>query len=202
VRGHGRFLGCNIGVITDPVYEDSWWGEGEVKIWLGNDQHPTLCGTGTEDYIGTAWGQGVYAHRSQGCPLADKERRHWAFYRYHVDDPVYFDGGCKVAIQTIGGAKKPKAIELKKKGAALIPVSIASGTMVPQMQLLDLPQPVDLEAPSIPDGWCNFWRQDDWSATAYFYLASPGGVLPPLPPASQRTAGLTAEGDTQKRADG
>lgn len=199
VKGSGRFLGCNIGVITDPVYGDAWWGEGEVKIWLGDDEHATLCGTGTEDYIGTAWGQGAYAHRSQGCLVADKENRHWAFYRYHIDDPIYFDDGCKVAIQTIGGIHKPKVIELKKNGARLIPVAIGSCSMTPPTLLLDLPQPVDLE--SVPDGWCNFWRQDDWSSAAYFYLDSPGGVLGPPAAASQRVAGLSATSNSEARAD-
>jgi hypothetical protein len=73
--------------------------------------------------------------------------------------------------------------------------------MSPAALLLDLPQPIDLEAPSLPNGWCNFWRQDDWSCTAYFYLDSPAGVLPPIAPATLRVAGLTATGDTQARAD-
>jgi hypothetical protein len=201
VRGNGRFLGCNLGVITDPVYGDAWWGEGEVKVWFGDDENPTLCGTGTEDYIGTAWGQGAYAHRAQGCLVADREKGYWAFYRFHLDDPVYFDGGCKVAIQTIGGCEKSKVIELKKSGSPLIPVAIGMGTMAPQVLLLDLPQPVDLEAASIPDGWCNFWRQDDWSSTAYFYLDSPVGLLPPLAPVFQRVAGLSDTDDAQARAD-
>jgi hypothetical protein len=36
VNGKGRFLGCNMGIITDPSYSKSWFGEGEVKcIWMG-----------------------------------------------------------------------------------------------------------------------------------------------------------------------
>jgi len=202
VRGNGRFLGCNIGLITDPIYEDTWWGEGEVKIWLGDDENPTLCGTGAEDYIGTAWGQGTFAHKSQGCLLADRENRLWAFYRYHLDDPVYFDGACKVAIQTMGGGEKDKVIEVRRKGARLIPASYYSGVpMSDPVLFFDLPQPLDLSELPHPGGWCNFWRQDDWSAAAYFYLDSPGGVLPPLAPATQRMAGLTAAGDAQARAD-
>jgi len=59
VKGRGRFLGVNLGVIANPAYENSWWGEGEVKMYLdGDEAHPTLAGTGTEDYVGTAWGLG------------------------------------------------------------------------------------------------------------------------------------------------
>jgi hypothetical protein len=47
-------------VIADiEKYGKSWWGEGEVKIYIdGDTDHPTLSGTGTEDYIATGWGQG------------------------------------------------------------------------------------------------------------------------------------------------
>jgi hypothetical protein len=181
VSGAGRFLGCNIGVMRNPAYEDTWWGEGEVKVWFGADKHPTLCGTGTEDYIGTAWGQGSFSQRTQGCPIADSAGGQWAFYRYHIDDPIHFDDACRVAIQTIGGAGKEKVMELLAKGAELIPVSIdPSDRSAALVRLMDRDQPVDLQDPGIPAGWCNFWRQDDWSSTAYFYLDSPSSALPEL----------------------
>jgi hypothetical protein len=202
VPGGGRFLGCNLGVIADPGYAGAWWGEGEVKFRFGDDAHPTLCGTGTEDYIGTGWGQGFYAHRTQGCLVADRERRQWAFYRYHIDDPVYFDEGCEVAIQTIGGCGKTNAVDLQQKGMALIPVSIDTGEEGGFVRLMDMEQPIDLQSPSIPEGWCNFWRQDDWSSTAYFYLDSPEGVLPPIAPVQARVAGLRDDEDAGLRADG
>src|SRR5689334_15514685 len=70
VAGRGRYLGANLGVIVDGHrYGATWWGEGEVKIYLDGDrERPTLNGTGTEDYIGTGYGQGAYAHRFQGAP--------------------------------------------------------------------------------------------------------------------------------------
>jgi len=54
INGKGRFLGCNIGVRQNPCCTNFWWGEGEVKVYLdGDTEYPTLCGTGTEDYIGS-----------------------------------------------------------------------------------------------------------------------------------------------------
>ncbi len=202
VSGKGRFLGSNMGVIANPIYEKAWWGEGEVKIWFGDDEFPTLCGTGTEDYIGTAWGQKTYSNRTQGCLVGDDVNRHWTFYRYHIDDPVYFDDGCRIAIQTIGGWWKKDVIGLVEKGAALIPVSIDGDKMVPVEYLATRKQPIDLQDPALPAGWCNFWRQDDWSATAYFYLDSPEGQLPALPAASFRAAGLATNIPQVARADG
>jgi hypothetical protein len=202
VPGVGRFLGCNAGIITNPIYDKAWWGEGEVKVWFGSEKSPTLCGTGAEDYLGTAWGQGAYAHRTQGCLIADDKRRHWSFYRYHVDDPIYFEDGCEVAIQTIGGWWKKDALVLLDHGAPMIPVSIDLDKMIPVELLAIREQPVDLHDPTIPAGWCNFWRQDDWSATSYFYLDSPAGVLPPIAPPDFRTRGLEATADASARADG
>jgi hypothetical protein len=201
VKGSGRFLGCNLGIIADVAYDGTWWGEGEVKCRFGGEEHPTLCGTGTEDYIGTGWGQGAYGHRTQGCLIADKARRQWAFYRYHIDDPIYFDDGCEVAIQTIGGSGKSHVAELQSRGVPLIPVTIDTGAEGGFLCLMDQEQPVDLHAASIPEGWCNFWRQDDWSSTAYFYLDSPEGALPPIAPARARAAGLEPAGDPEARAD-
>jgi hypothetical protein len=201
VTGNGRFLGCNLGIIADARYEGTWWGEGEVKCWFGGDEHPTLCGTGTEDYIGTGWGQGCYAHRTQGCLLADRNARQWAFYRYHLDDPIFFDEACKVAIQTIGGSGKEKVLELQERGVPLLPVTIDTGAPGGFIRLLEREQPVDLRDPALPEGWCNFWRQDDWSGTAYFYLDSPGGVLPAIAPVAARAAGLSASADASERAD-
>jgi hypothetical protein len=175
VPGSGRFLGCNVGVTTHPQYGDAWWGEGEVKVWLGDEEYPTLCGTGTEDYIGTGWGQGAYAQQTQGCPIADKEARQWAFYRYHLPDPIYFDDGCRVSIQTIGGTTRERVMEMQKDNVPLIPVSIDTGQPGGFICLMNLPQPVDLATQ--PEGWCNFWRQDTWCATAYFYHQSAEGVL-------------------------
>lgn len=201
VSGAGRFLGCNLGVIAHPGYKGSWWGEGEVKVRFGDDENPTLCGTGTEDYIGTGWGQGAYGHRTQGCLIADRENRQWAFYRYHIDDPIYFDDGCEVTIQTIGGSGKSHVIEMKKSGMPLIPVSVDTGEAGGFTRLMDLPQPVDLEDTAIPDHWTNFWRQDDWCGTAYFYLDSPEGTQPPIAPVEERAAGLTLVEDPTVGAD-
>jgi len=187
VEGSGRFLGSNVGVVASPIYEGSWWGEGEVKVWFGEDKSPTLCGSGTEDYIGTGWGQGLFTNRTQGCLLADTAGGRWAFYRYHIDDPIYFDGACQVAIQTIGGNGVKKIVELIDKGAPIIPVSVdfdAKGFV----RLLD-PPGVDIR--TLDNGWVNFWRQDDWSATAYFYLDRPSSNLPPLAQLAERTRGMS-----------
>ena len=59
LNGKGRFLGMSVGLITDSSYQKSWWGEGEVKMYIdGDGKYPTINGTGAEDYMGSAWGLG------------------------------------------------------------------------------------------------------------------------------------------------
>jgi len=98
IEGEGRFLGTVCGV--RPLQAE-WWGEGEIKIYLdGEDKLPTICGTGTEDYVGTAWGLGEHYAFYQGCPYYKDNLV--SFYRWHVPDPVYFHESIKVTIQQIG----------------------------------------------------------------------------------------------------
>ncbi len=202
VRGAGRFLGCNMGIIVSPLYSAAWWGEGEVKFWLDDDREfPTLCGTGLEDYVGSAWGLGAYTNRLQGCSIADKARGQWAMYRLHLDDPVFFDHSCRVCVQTIGGAPKQRVKELLDSGAPLIPVTLSSPDGPVGLKFLEATAPVKPTAPDLPEGWVNFYRQDDWSATAYFYLNTPENGLPVLPPAAERSAGLDGSGWANARAD-
>ena len=66
LRGPGRYLGMTGGV---RPFDRHWWGEGEVKVFLDGEDQPTICGTGTEDYLGSAWSMGVFASPESGAPL-------------------------------------------------------------------------------------------------------------------------------------
>ena len=186
VEGRGRFLGTNIGVKTNPLYEDTWFGEGEVKVYLdGDTQTPTLVGSGTEDYIGTAYGQGTFNHLYQGSLIADAQKGVYAFYRYHVPDPVYFYDTIKVTIQQIGGAPQERLVKLIANGAILKPITIHNELQF--TNLLDKNVQYKADGTDLPKGWVNFYRQDDVSATAYFYLDKPVSSLPSLISVENRT---------------
>jgi hypothetical protein len=190
IKGKGRFLGSNICVNANPKYKDYWWGEGEIKIYInGDNEFPTLVGSGTEDYIGTAWGQGQFYNKYTGCLIADSKNLQWAFYRYHIPDPVYFKTDCRVTIQQIGGCSfKENAIELLKQGVNLIPISIEVKGQGPILHHIYKKGSIgNLEDPDLPNGWVNFYRSDDLAATAYFYLNSPKNDLPVLQPLKIRT---------------
>jgi hypothetical protein len=191
VRGRGRYLGANIGVIGAPEYRGTWFGEGEVKVYLDGDTTlPTLVGTGTEDYIGSGWGQGEYRGRIHGSLVSDDANDLYAFYRFHLDDPVYFHDDCRVTIQQIGNAGIHRVKEMLAKGVALQPVwtldshgqdiITATGAAPSVHLLLDEANLAAFDDPNNAQGGCNFYRSDDVSATAYFYLDRPENGLPPL----------------------
>ncbi len=97
--GRGRFLGCVLGIRHRD--DGSWWGEGEVKMYLDDDtSHPTICGTGTEDYVGMGWGVAEFVGRSAGCLTS--QRGFAAVYRWHLDDPVYWNSACRITVQQLG----------------------------------------------------------------------------------------------------
>jgi Protein of unknown function (DUF2961) len=185
VEGRGRFLGVNVGVNANPIYKDTWWGEGEVKIFLNGDvEHPTFAGTGSEDYIGTGWGEGEFFNDYSGCLVADEPHGQWAFYRFQIPDPVFFQSSCRVTLQQIGGGPRATLAALQHAKVPLIPVSIDSDGKL--LQLYRKGAVVQADDPGLPDGWTNFYRSDDVSTTAYFFLSTPSDTLPPIAPVASR----------------
>jgi Protein of unknown function (DUF2961) len=189
VHGEGRFLGVHVGVITAPEIT-GWFGEGEVKMYVdGDDRLPTIAGTGTEDYIGTGWGLDLFQARFQGCTVADKDTREYAFYRYHIPDPIYFHKDLRVTIQQMGGDTKANVLKMLQQGADVRPISVASKAGFEK--LLDGPAKYDLSKDSTPnDAWVNILERQDVSAVAFFFLDSPENGLPPIPSVQARTEAL------------
>lgn len=191
IKGAGRFLGMNVSVQADSIYSGTWWGEGEVKIYLDDDSNfPSLTGTGTEDYIGTGWGLGAFAHQFQGCPIAEKNSNKWAFYRYHIPDPIFFHTKCKITIQQIGGGDYQSVKKLAENGVELIPISVDQDSSKGFVRLYEMDKIPKIESKEFPRGWVNFYRRDDYAATAYFYLNKPFSNLPLLQNIEIRTLNL------------
>ena len=169
IQGCGRFLGQSLGVRTNPSYGTQWFGEGEFKFYLDGDvDYPTLCGTGIEDYIGTAWGQGIYSHMTQGCTCADVENRQFVFYRFHTIDPIYFQHHIRVTVQDIGGAYKADVLQIMENGAKVRPVSVDNKGNFTGLFEQDFVLTHDAS-----EGWYNYFRQDEFTSCAYFYLDRP-----------------------------
>lgn len=112
VRGPGRYVGTYMAISPRAP---GWWGEGELKFYLdGDDEYPTICGTGTEDYFGGAWNfdmNGAYRTYStaylglhQVLPpdqIYQPDQR-FGMYRWHVRDPISFQRDLRVTVQALG----------------------------------------------------------------------------------------------------
>ncbi|HEX5068451.1 MAG TPA: glycoside hydrolase family 172 protein [Myxococcota bacterium] len=162
--GPGRFLGCNVGVRVLQDADFSWYGEGEVKMYLDGDAaYPTWCGTGLEDYVGSAWGMGVHATPLQGVPLIVQSAGarmpdFVGFYRWHLPDPIVFREDLRVTIQQIGAVAVPRGqAELRRR--------------------------IEREGRLAGTGWYDFAqgpleafaiceRRDDYCATAFVYCTN------------------------------
>jgi len=98
----GRFIGSIIGVRN--LHPDQWWGEGEIKVYMdGDTDFPTIVGTGSEDYVGLAWGIQLAPFLYNGCSLNDKN--FVSMYRWHLPDPIAWRQHCRITIQQIAYKK-------------------------------------------------------------------------------------------------
>ncbi len=94
----GRYIGALIGIRN--MHPGQWWGEGEIKIYMdGDTQFPTICGTGSEDYVCLSYGMQQTPYLYNGCNLDQKD--FVSMYRWHLPDPIYWRQECRITIQQI-----------------------------------------------------------------------------------------------------
>jgi Protein of unknown function (DUF2961) len=113
VAGRGHYVGT---YLAWGVNSSGWWGEGEMKFYLDGDaDHPTICGTGTEDYFGGAWnfdvpGAGYTPYTGAYLGLHQvlrpdglyRSQQRFGMYRWHILDPVRFHSSLRVTVQALG----------------------------------------------------------------------------------------------------
>lgn len=98
--GRGHYVGTALYLQSDL---GGWWGEGDDMFFVDGDVWPpTVHGTGTEDYFGTAWSPAeAFSHPFYGQPVAQRED--WAgfssLYRFHVADPIPFERSLRASIE-------------------------------------------------------------------------------------------------------
>lgn len=94
----GRFLGSIIGIRN--LHPEQWWGEGEIKVYMDGDREwPTIAGTGSEDYVGLAWGIQQAPFLYNGCSL--NQKNFVSMYRWHLLDPIAWKREARITIQQI-----------------------------------------------------------------------------------------------------
>ncbi len=101
-KNKGRFIGSVIGIRN--LHPQQWWGEGEFKVYMdGDTQFPTICGTGSEDYVGLSWGMQQTPFLYNGCSL--DQNNFVSMYRWHLPDPIAWQKEARITIQQIAGTK-------------------------------------------------------------------------------------------------
>ncbi|MFL6275905.1 MAG: glycoside hydrolase family 172 protein [Blastocatellia bacterium] len=114
IKGKGQYVGT---YMAWGVRNNGWWGEGEIKFYLDGDQEfPTINGTGTEDYFCGSYNfENQEKHQYQEFTTAYsgliqvlkpdglyQTQQRFGLYRWHVADPVRFDSDLRVTIQALG----------------------------------------------------------------------------------------------------
>jgi hypothetical protein len=112
VRGQGQYVGT---YMCWGSNSNGWWGEGEIKFFMdGDEDWPTICGTGVEDYFCGAYCFTVdKQYREFTTPYAgmpqvirpdgvNRSQTRFGLYRWHVVDPVRFETDLRVTMQALG----------------------------------------------------------------------------------------------------
>ena len=124
IEGQGHYVGT---YMSWAPKNSGWWGEGEIKFYLDDDRdHPTICGTGTEDYFGGAWCLVVdrryvtYSGPYLGFPQAIEagggyaSQSWFSLYRWHLPDPIHFAHRLgRVDIQALGWRSAGRYLPLR-----------------------------------------------------------------------------------------
>jgi hypothetical protein len=114
IKGKGHFVGT---YMAWGVNNNGWWGEGEIKFYMdGDDEYPTICGTGTEDYFCGSYNfenKSTHQYQEFSTPYAGlpqvirpdgvyNSQTRFGMYRWHITDPIRFEKDLKVTIQALG----------------------------------------------------------------------------------------------------
>ena len=112
-RGPGLYVGTYMAL---GVNHPGWWGEGEFKFFIDDDEdYPTICGTGLEDYFCGAYdfnvpGRGYTTTSAPFVGLSQVlkpdglyfSQQRFGMYRWHLLDPIAFDKRLRVTVQDLG----------------------------------------------------------------------------------------------------
>jgi hypothetical protein len=98
--GKGHYVGVTMSILQN---QDFWWGEGDDMFFIDGDPHPSITGTGSEDYFLGAYdfGEHSFSYRLFGAPVKGEERAgsRSSVYRFHLDSPITFTKSFRATIE-------------------------------------------------------------------------------------------------------
>ncbi len=96
-RGKGVYVGTTsilLNPTSVPTPGGNWWGEGDEKVFVDDNTHPSLFGTGSEDYYNYSWSApDIFYFPYCGQPRNDGpgNRGFVTNCRWHILDPIPFE---------------------------------------------------------------------------------------------------------------
>lgn len=114
IKGKGQYVGTYLAVQPN---NNGWWGEGEIKFFMDGDRdYATIVGTGLEDYFCGSYNwenRETRQYQEFNTPYAGlhqvirpdgvyTSQQRFGMYRWHIMDPIRFEGDLKVTIQDLG----------------------------------------------------------------------------------------------------
>jgi hypothetical protein len=98
--GQGHYVGVTMSVLQNQNF---WWGEGDDMFFIDGDPHPSITGTGSEDYFLGAYdfGEHSFSYRLFGAPVKGEERAgsRSSVYRFHLYSPISFTKSLRATIE-------------------------------------------------------------------------------------------------------
>ena len=116
IEGKGQFLGVTLAAGMNG--NNTCWVEGEARMYIDDDQYPSIHYTGTEDYFTGSYGFGndIYIKQYQTFSghysglfaiLGDNRefyngQQRFLLYRFHVPDPIHFNQAFRMTVDNMG----------------------------------------------------------------------------------------------------
>jgi hypothetical protein len=99
--GKGNYVGTVYSVLQ---VVNGWFGEGDDRFYTDGEKHPSIQGTGTEDYFGDSWGFREFSSAYHGVSLYEGPLvgDRVSAYRWHLKDPIRFSKSLKFDIEHRG----------------------------------------------------------------------------------------------------
>ena len=114
IEGRGQYVGTALFATLNGV--NTCWVEGEPKFYIDDDEeYPTVCYTGIEDYFGGSFAwivngryqtfsgpyTGMYAV-THADGTSGSNRDSFMCYRWHITDPIRFEKNLRVTVHDLG----------------------------------------------------------------------------------------------------
>lgn len=114
-KGRGNYAGT---VYSVHQVKTGWFGEGDDRFYIDGENHPSIRGTGTEDYFNDSWGFRPFVAPAHGVTLYEGvfAGDRLTAYRWHLTDPVRFTNSLKFTIEHRGSTVTDEGKKVSSSG--------------------------------------------------------------------------------------